>query len=227
MADRVAQGALALTALSSTGDSGATASTQGAGVPSSLSSTGVADAAAKADRTVVGAAALSAPSSLQQGTTNNSTSAAGSRLALLRQSSSSTSTLASIAASRNDAPRQTSTLDTGAIKAALAFTAPSSTQEGQAHSVSDASALKETFKSVASSTSPLQAKQASRNEPLRSTAALSALAQAESSALSGALRTRSVAGYGQLDHLDMTIEDALALAVEITDTITLDLNLEG
>ena len=206
MADRVAQGALALTA---------------------LSTTSTADAAAKADRTVVGAAALSAPSSLQQGTAPNSTSVAASRIASLRQSASLTSTITTLAASKNGAPRETSTLDTGAIKAALASTSPSSTQDGQAQSVSDGSALKEAFRSAASSTSPLQALQLSRNERPRSTAVLSALAQAESSVLDESPRARSVAGYGQLDHLDITIEDALALAVEITDTITLDLNLEG
>jgi len=221
------QGALALTALSSRGASGATASTQGAGVPSSLTSRGVANAAAKADRTSVGASALSAPSSVQKSTINNTASAAGSRIRAMRQSAPSSSTLVSLAASRNSALRQTATLDTGVIQAALASTSPSSTQDGQAQSVSDASALKETFRSVASSTSPLQARQTSRHERPRSTAALSALAQAESSALSGVLRTRSVAGYGQLDHLDMTIEDALALTVEITDTITLNLDLEG
>jgi len=194
MADRVAQGALALTA---------------------LSSTAAADAAAKADRTSVGAAALSAPSTVQQGTTNNSTSAAASRIQSLRQSASSTSTLASLAASRNSAPRQTSTLDTGAIKAALVFTSPFSTQEGQARPSTNGTALKETFRSVASSTSPLQGRQKSRSGKPRSTAALSALAQAESSALNESPRARSVAGYGQLDHLDITIEDALTLTITI------------
>jgi hypothetical protein len=168
-----------------------------------------------ADRVAQGALALTALSTTQQGTTNNSTSAAGSRITFLRQSASSTSTLAGIAASRSSAPRQTSTLDTGAIKAALASTSPSSTQEGQARPSTNGSSLKETFRSVADSTSPLQARQASRSGKSRSTAALSALAQAESSALNESPRTRSVAGYGQLDHLDITIEDALTLTITI------------
>lgn len=204
MADRVAQGALALT---------------------SLSSTGALDAAAKADRTSLVASALTSMSTIAGAETGSA--AVMASIQKMRMTADAASGLNADSSALNDAPRITSIVDAGKVNAALATTSLSATQTSTTTLKGTGAARPDSPRTVADGTSGLETEQASRNSGGRAIISASMLAQGECAALNEAPRIRSVSGYGQLDHLNMTIEDAIILTVEITDTITLDLSIEG
>jgi hypothetical protein len=201
MADRNAQGALALT---------------------SLSTTSTLDAAAKADRT---ATALRSMFVIGGAETGNA--ALVSLLKPMRMAGEVSVQAASVGSSLNERYRMGGEISAGKIEGAMATTSQSTIQEAVAKPSVRAGIRPESPQSVSDATTGLEAEHASRASGLRAGMRSFVIAQAQSAALNSPLRIRSVSGYGQLETLGMTIEDALEMTVDVEDAITLSLDIEG